>query len=116
MSKRHSFTDAVYRYFLARPNVDVSAVSLEFVAGRQAWRTRVSECRIRMQAEGIGTIENRQRRVKQHTQSCALVANPKRRCNCQGPAFIASSYRYVPADPLQIQVGEKEQRQQEVRP
>lgn len=59
MSRTRSFRDAVALYFRTRPNVWVDAVCLEFVGGRQAWRTRISNCRTKL---GM-TIENRLRKV-----------------------------------------------------
>lgn len=74
MSRTRTFRDAVAEYFKTRPNVWIDAVTLEFVGGRQAWRTRVSDCRREL---GM-TIENRLRK--------------------EG-AITISSYRYVP-DPV----------------
>lgn len=58
MSRTRTFRDAVAEYFKTRPNVWVDAVCLEFIGGRQAWRSRVSDCRTEL---GM-VIENRQRR------------------------------------------------------
>jgi len=65
MSRTRSFRDAVALYFRTRPNVWIDAVSLEFVGGRQAWRSRVSDCRTDL---GM-TIENRLRKVGEITIS-----------------------------------------------
>lgn len=45
MSDTQTFVDRVRALFLARPNEWISAVDLERVGGRQAWRTRVSDVR-----------------------------------------------------------------------
>jgi hypothetical protein len=61
-ARRQSNTAKLREFFEARPNTWVNAVELEDVAGRQAWRTRVSELRQRLERENAGTIENRQMR------------------------------------------------------
>lgn len=43
--RRNSFTLRVKAHFEANPNAEISAVELEAIGGRQAWRTRVSDCR-----------------------------------------------------------------------
>lgn len=54
-----SFTNHVADYFKARPLIWITAVALESVGGRQAWRTRVSNCR-----KDLGMdIRNRQQRM-----------------------------------------------------
>lgn len=79
MSQTQTFRDKVAIYFKSRPNVWVDAVTLEFVGGRQAWRSRVSDCR----TELVMSIENRQRRPgRVEGRVC-------------GP--VISEYRYVPA-------------------
>jgi hypothetical protein len=71
-----SFTHAVAAFFKARPGQWINAVELEAVGGRQAWRTRVSECR-----KDLGmTIENKLER---------------------GVDYTVSLYRYLPTPPAQ---------------
>lgn len=79
---RQTFNDRVEAYFKARPGQWISAQSLEFVGGRQAWRTRVSDVR----RERNMTIENRTRRVKSY----------------DGTVYTASEYRYTPATLLEM--------------
>lgn len=57
LDRRATNTDAVRRFFAAHPGAWISALDLERVGGRQAWRTRVSDCRTQY---GM-TIQNRQR-------------------------------------------------------
>jgi hypothetical protein len=78
-ARRQSNTDKLREFFLARPGAWVSARDLEF-AGRQAWRTRVSEVRRRLQKDGLGTIE------------C--------RVDTQFGLPVASWYRFLPHTPL----------------
>ena len=56
---RLSLTARVRAYFLARPLTYIPSTDLARVGGRDAWRTRVSECR---RQHGM-TIENRCRRI-----------------------------------------------------
>lgn len=56
----HTFTERIAEYFKRQPGVWIDARSLEPIGGRQAWRTRVSDCRTQL---GM-TIENRVRTVK----------------------------------------------------
>ena len=75
-------------FFAERPGQWINARDLEPIAGRQAWRTRVSELRRQLLAEGAGTIENRQFSI--------------RRIDLEGyiAAIIRSEYRYVPSSRL----------------
>lgn len=75
-SRRQTHTDAVAQYFQTRPRQWISAMELERVGGRFAWRTRVSDARITF---GM-TIENRQRTERTPYGSVRI-----------------SEYRYVPA-------------------
>lgn len=77
MSIRITFRDQLADYLQARANQWIPAVAFESVAGRQAWRTRLSECRVQL---GM-VIENRTRRVKR----------------ADGTVSVLSEYRYVPA-------------------
>lgn len=60
LDRRATNTDAVRSFFTAHPGEWISALDLERVGGRQAWRTRVSDCRTQY---GM-TIENRQRNMR----------------------------------------------------
>ena len=72
---RVTFRDQVAAYFTAAPGRWIPATELARVGGRQAWRTRVSECR------KLGmVIEHRLQRV-QHPS---------------GEWSTLSEYRYVP--------------------
>ena len=51
MSDRQSFTQAVYDYLTARPGEWVSTNTLREIGGRDAWRTRLSEARVRLRRE-----------------------------------------------------------------
>lgn len=68
-----SLTAQLAAYFKARPHVWIDGVQIENIAGRYAWRTRISNCRTRF---GM-VIENRQTREGK---------------------FTKSEYRYVPSD------------------
>ena len=99
MSDRQSFTQAVYDYLTARPGVWVDSSRLEKIGGRMAWRTRVSDVRIRLKAEGNGTVENRQRRYRQHEGACQYLIEA---CDCE--TFVISEYRYVPSESVTVRV------------
>jgi hypothetical protein len=60
MTKPRSFRDAVADYFSTYPDRWLNATELESVGGRQAWRTRISECRRQLGMD----IENRTRTVQ----------------------------------------------------
>jgi hypothetical protein len=53
-----SFAEKLAAYFKARPGEWIPAIDLEF-AGRQAWRTRISDCRTQFGMR----IDNRVRRL-----------------------------------------------------
>ena len=73
-----TFVDRVRDLFLSRPNEWISAVDLERVGGRQAWRTRVSDVRRTYDMR----IENRVRTV--------IGDDGLYKC------YRLSEYRYVP--------------------
>ena len=79
-------------FFVAQPGRWVNARDLEPIAGRQAWRTRVSELRQQLLVEGAGTIENRQ--CSTRTLERDAQGQPARLW--LGGAVI-SEYRYVPS-------------------
>jgi hypothetical protein len=59
MGNRTSFTAAVRAYLTARPGVWVHAGVLQEIGGRFASRTRISDARKALEAEGVGTIANK---------------------------------------------------------
>lgn len=61
IARRQNYAEQLEAFLRARPGIWIAAVTFEQF-GRQAWRTRLSEVRQVIEAEG-GTIENRQRRV-----------------------------------------------------
>ena len=73
---RLTFRDAVAAYFKAHPGDWLRATSFESVGGRQAWRSRIAECRTQL---GM-TIENR----------CRTVTD------LSGQRYVISEYKYVP--------------------
>lgn len=72
---RTSFRDRTAAYFKCRPNEWIPAIDFESVGGRQAWRTRIAECRTQL---GMA-IENR----------CRTITRP------DGTTYVLSEYRYV---------------------
>lgn len=60
-----TFRDRVADYMRARPRQWVNGLTLEYVGGRYAWRTRLSECRTQL---GM-VIENRLRKDGEVTVS-----------------------------------------------
>lgn len=72
------FVSQVARAFADRPKEWIRAIDLEAVGGRQAWRTRVSDCRIRF---GM-VIENRVRTIRRP----------------DGSRYRVSEYRFCPED------------------
>lgn len=77
---REAFVHRVAEYFKARPGEWIDARDLETVGGRQAWRTRVSNCRRQL---GM-VIDNR--------QTTRRLAD--------GTPYTVSEYRYLPYQPL----------------
>ena len=84
LSRRHSNTVKVLALFKASPLVWISATELMQAGGAMAWRTRVSDARKIVRAEG-GAIENRQRNVRVG--------------NADDAPLVVSEYRYVPRAP-----------------
>lgn len=87
----HSYTRDLIAFIKAREGRWISAIEFEQF-GRQAWRTRLSEARLQLQAAGEGTIENRQRMMRVPDHSGRIVR------------WVLSEYRYVPAvrEPQQL--------------
>ena len=77
IARRISNTDRVEAFLKQQPSVWIHASDFEPIGGRQAWRSRIAECRTQ---RGM-TIENRQDRA------------PDGR-------IAASWYRYLPYQPL----------------
>jgi hypothetical protein len=86
LKRRKTNADRLQEFFIERPHQWIAARDLEF-AGRQAWRTRISELRKRLEAADLGTIVNRVRRF-------------------QDGSVIASEYMYRPK-PLGRDAAEK---------
>ena len=80
MSISTSLNSQLEQFFRERPNEWIDGRKLETIAGRYAWRTRVSDLRI-LRAM---TIENRQRRI----------TPPKDRPLLK--PYTVSEYRFVP--------------------
>ena len=59
IERRQSRVDILRAFFEARKLEWIPARDLEEPGGRQAWRTRVSELRLRLERANEGTIENR---------------------------------------------------------
>lgn len=90
----HSYTRDLIAFVKAREGRWISAIEFEQF-GRQAWRTRLSEARLQLQAAGEGTIENRQSIARM-----VLNGRPRR--------LTLSEYRYVPVvrEPEQLTLHE----------
>lgn len=58
-ARRRGKNHRLRTFFAEHPKQWIGAVDLEPIAGRQAWRTRVSELRRMLLAENAGTIQNR---------------------------------------------------------
>lgn len=76
------FRDRVAAFLKAHPGQWLPATAFEDVAGRQAWRTRLSDCRTQLGMD----IENRVRTVRRE----------------DGSTWKLSEYRYVPANLLEM--------------
>ena len=79
--KQPSFTDRVMAFFRSHPQEWIDAIRFESVGGRQGWRTRISEARLKFEASGEGTITN----------STKLVKLP------DGGRYTSSRYMFIPA-------------------
>lgn len=75
MSARQSFNDRLEQFFKSRPGRWIAAIELEAIAGRQAWRTRVSDVR---RLRGLN-IRNRTRKVRKPN----------------GEVIVLSEYQYI---------------------
>ena len=92
-TRRQTNVDKLRAFFLARPGQWIQAEDLEF-AGRQAWRSRVSDLRRALERDGQGTIENRTRRAvtveRDHDGPQRMYLG----------GAVLSEYRYLPHTPL----------------
>ena len=77
--RRHARLQVLAEFFRKRSGQWVDSIELELIAGRCAWRSRVSECRTKL---GM-TVENRQTRIKKKDGFAVL-----------------SEYRFLPHEPL----------------
>lgn len=94
--RRKSNTEKLREFFLLHPLKWIDAVDLEPVAGRQAWRSRVSDLRKQLEQEGNGTIVNRQfhpRHVERDSsgQPARLMLGPS--------SAVVSQYMFRPQKP-----------------
>lgn len=98
LHRRKGNRDQVAAFFRLRVGQWIAASELESVGGRQAWRTRVSECRKQLGMH----IENRLRREGEHAADCpALQAwDIEGACSCDRPQIVISEYRYLDHTPL----------------
>jgi hypothetical protein len=71
-------TAALAEFFRGRPLVWIDGADLGAIAGRYAWRSRISDLR---HGPFFMNIENRQRRARQ-----------------DGRSFVISEYRFVPRE------------------
>jgi len=84
-SEHTNYTDRVRAFLVARPGEWVLSDLLALVGGKNAWRTRVSECRVALEATGLGTVTNKLTRTR----------------NDDGEVIaVRSWYRFVPAGSL----------------
>lgn len=83
-----SLCDKLAAFFEQHPNTWIDGERLGAIAGKYAWRTRVSDLRKR----GM-TIENRQR----YTKRVIVMAGEE----CPAGTYTVSEYRYVPAESQQ---------------
>ena len=60
MRQPHSYTQAVIEYLTTKPGEFCDGLSLARIGGVYAWRTRVSEARHILRAQGLGDIINTQ--------------------------------------------------------
>lgn len=94
-AERLSLCDKLEAYLKARPNQWIDGIWLENIAGRYAWRTRLSDLR---KKRGM-TIQNRQRREAAHAIGCLgwQAWDIPAACSCGKPSWVTrSEYRYVP--------------------
>jgi hypothetical protein len=93
-STQYSFRDRLADYFKRHPGQWIDGSVLEGIAGKYAWRTRISDCRTQL---GM-TIENRVRLVLTHEAGCpAFHRESVLSCCCDVSRSVrVSEYRYVP--------------------
>mgnify|MGYP001581455770 CR=1 FL=1 len=80
-TRRQSNTQRLRAFFEAHPMRWIPATDLEEASqSRQAWRSRVSDLRLKLEKEGAGTIENR--------------------LTCRHRKVVLSEYRFLPHTPI----------------
>ena len=80
---RQTFRDQVAAFLQRHPNQWLPAIRFEAVGGRQAWRSRISDCRVELGMQ----IDNRVYRVKR----------------ADGATYTQSEYRFVPKPEPEVQ-------------
>lgn len=90
IERRQSNTEKVLELFRANPMVWLDAGLFMKIAGSMAWRTRISDARKIIEAEG-GLIENQQQRIQTYNEATGHLTQVEQ---------VLSSYRYVPYIPL----------------
>jgi hypothetical protein len=96
-----TLNDRLEEFLKARPNAWIDGSYLAQVAGKYAWRSRVSDLR---RHRGL-TIENRLSVIRPHESFCALhqATDGSGECSCLRPRFTISEYRYVPDLPTRVE-------------
>jgi hypothetical protein len=90
-----SLNDKLEDFLKQHANEWVDGFNLALVAGRYAWRSRVSDLRRHRRM----TIDNRVRTVVAHALGCAGMPR-----QCSGCAnYKVSEYRYVPDLPTRVE-------------
>lgn len=69
LSRLGPMAQRVAQHLLSRPGTWVDAHDLLQIGGFAAWRTRISECRRELERQGLGTIQNEQRREGRYRAS-----------------------------------------------
>jgi hypothetical protein len=94
MTPRQSFNDRLEAFFREHANEWVNSDRIAEIAGKCAWRTRISNLRTE---RGL-TIENRLQTKRRHAADCPrLYAWDIAPCTCEPVRYTVSYYRYVPA-------------------
>lgn len=91
MSKSKSFAESLAAFFRERPGQWIDGRMLEHVAGRYAWRSRVSDIR---RAPFKMRIDNRQRRIAKLTPAAPGRAEVQE-------TITISEYCFVPDPPAE---------------
>jgi len=98
IERRQSNTERVADFLRAHVGRWIDASEFEALGGRQAWRTRISDCRTKLGMH----IENRVRYIGEHAADCpALQAwDIEGACMCNRPLIVVSEYRYHEHRPI----------------